>query len=370
MTFKHLEERSAYEERYDAATVEQCRWIEDHFLSPEIQQHPLSDGRGFPNWIMPLKLFHLTGERYRQREETINEWMERDRQRDAMIEQARPPLMRCPSCGQQMECVDTSIKYGFEEGERDRMSFFLTCKSCKEVHHIYENGTPIPRKPLLCSKCDREVEFSSEERDGKHYYIRTCKHCGHIEERMSTLDEEEQSPTKEEIERFVRDKKRFCISEAQGQRFLQWEERMKQIDKQKEEHLLNVELYDRVKEVKSLNIASLEKKLRKELEKAGYVDLHTTMLPSGREIVLEFSIRDMQDSRKDLESRKTLQETIESALEMTNWSLYPDSVTYRLGLLSGRIRGYESEEDLEKLTRSRMKKKSKKKKTEEVPIEF
>ncbi len=370
MTFKHLEERSAYEERYDSATVERCRSIEDHFLSPEIQQKGLSDGRGFPDWIMPLQIFHLTGERYRNRKETINERMEKDRQRDAMLAQTRPPFMRCPSCGQPMECVDTSLKYGFEEGERDRVTFFLNCKECKEVHHIYENGTPIPRKPLLCEKCGKEVEFSSEERDGKYYYIRTCKHCGHIEERMSTLDEEEKNPTKEELERFERDKKRFCISEEQGKRFLEWEKRMKQIDDQKEEHLLNVELYDRVKEVKSLTIASLEKKLRKVLEKAGYSDLQITMPPSGREIVLEFSIRDTKDSRKDLESRQTLSETIEKALEMTNWSLYPESVTYRLGVLNGRIRGYESQEELETLMRSRMKKKPKKKKSEGMTVEF
>ena len=368
MTFKHLKERSAYEESYDSATVDRCRSIEEYFLSPEIQHHPLSDGRGFPNWIMPLKIFHMTGERYRNREETINKWMEKDRQRDAMLAQ-KPPLMRCPSCGQVMECVDTSIRYGFEEGEHDRVAFFLACKPCKEVHHVYENGTKVPRTPLLCEKCNQEVEFSSEERDGKDYYIRTCKHCGHIEERMNSLDEEEKSPTQDELERFERDKKRFCLSEEQGQRFLRWEERMKQTDTQKEEHLLNVELYDRVKEVKSLNIASLEKKLRKVLEKAGYADLHTTMPPSGREIILEFSVRDTKDNRKDLDSRNALRETIENSLEMTNWSLYPESVTYRLGLLNGRIRGYESEEDLEKLTRSRMKKKPAKKKSE-MPIEF
>jgi len=33
MSYKHLDERSVYEERYNRHTVEECRWYEDHFLS-------------------------------------------------------------------------------------------------------------------------------------------------------------------------------------------------------------------------------------------------------------------------------------------------------------------------------------------------
>lgn len=36
-----------------------------------------------------------------------------------------------------------------------------------------------------------------------------------------------------------------------------------------------------------------------------------------------------------------------------------EGVSYRLGFLSGRIRGYESEQDLQELTKSRMKKNGK-----------
>jgi hypothetical protein len=36
-----------------------------------------------------------------------------------------------------------------------------------------------------------------------------------------------------------------------------------------------------------------------------------------------------------------------------------EGMNYRLGFLSGRIRGYETEEDLQELTKSRMKKNGK-----------
>lgn len=358
MTLKHLEERSAYEERYDEATVAQCRRIEDLFLSPEMQEKHLPDGSGFPDRIMPLQLFQMTSERYLEREKRISEWMQRDRQRDTLLEQAHPPLIRCPSCKQLMKCIHTSLHYGFEDNEPDRLEFFLGCQSCKESRHVYENGREIIRKPILCEKCNRETESERVEKDGKRYYVRTCKHCGHTEETLSVLDEEEKAPTQEEIDRFNRDKQRFCISEQQAKRYVEWTKRMKELEKQKEEHLLNMDLYDTLKETKKLTIAALEQVLIKAFKKADFADLRITMSPD-RGIMLDFSVRDLKIDRNEQESRKALERAIEDAVGDTNWAL-SEYVSYRLGLLSGHIRGYEAEPDLEKLVRSRMKSKGKK----------
>ena len=83
------------------------------------------------------------------------------------------------------------------------------------------------------------------------------------------------------------------------------------------------------------------------------------MSPPAPQIILNFTVRDMEEKREEYDSRKTLQKTIESVLEDKNWALASEGVSYRLGLLDGRIRGYESKEDLEQLTKSRMKKKGK-----------
>ena len=197
------------------------------------------------------------------------------------------------------------------------------------------------------------------ERDGKRYYVRTCKHCGHTEETLSVLDEEEKAPTQEEIDRFKRDKQRFCISDQQSKRYVEWNKRMKELEKQKEEHLLNMDLYDTLKETKKLTIASLEQLLTKALKKAGFADLRISMPVSGREIMLDFSVRDLKVDRDEHESRKVLEKAIEGVVGDTNWAL-SDYVSYRLGLLSGHLRGCETEPDLEKLVRSRMKSKGKK----------
>jgi len=319
---------------------------------------------------MVLTLFQLTSDRCLEREETINSWMDRDRQRDAMMESARPPLIRCPSCERAMECIDSYLNIGFAHNDPDRVEFFLACKPCQQSRHVYEDGREIIRDPILCTKCKRAVETDTKEKDGKRYYIETCAHCGHVEETASSLNEKKEAPAQEEVERFKRDKTRFCISDEQADRYVRWKGRAKELDDKKREHELNLELFDKLKEVTKLTIAGVEERLTEAVKKADFVDLHMTMPASPQDIVLHFSVRDLKVNRKELDSRQTLEKMIHDVFSETNWSLTSEGVSYRLGLLSGRIRGYESEEDLEKLTRSRMKKKPKKKKSEDVLTEF
>lgn len=361
MTYRHLKERSHYEEMYDRHTVERCRWHEEPRPSSEVNQEAkenLSPGQiqwcfeFVTNWI----LFQYVGDRYVEREGTIEKWMKKDKERDALLERARVPLVRCPSCGTAMESVHAHIGYDIGNYEREWVEFFVSCKSCKETKHVREDGSEILRKPSLCIKCDHEVESDSKKKGGKRYYVDTCKHCGHIEETLSILDEEEKEPTEDDIKRFEYDKKRFCLTDQQGRRYKDWQAAMKQTDIKKEEHIANTEFYDKLAEVKKLNIAGLEKLLKPALKKEGYADFRITMSPPAQQIILNFSVRDTEEKREDHDSRKTLEKTVEKILEDKNWALTTEGVSYRLGMLDGRIRGYESEEDLQQLTKSRMKK--------------
>ncbi|OYX52999.1 hypothetical protein B7Y92_04245 [Candidatus Saccharibacteria bacterium 32-50-13] len=69
----------------------------------------------------------------------------------------------------------------------------------------------------------------------------------------------------------------------------------------------------------------------------------------GRDVYVGFSCLDSKSDRKDYDSRKTLKKLVDSALEDTNWRLMTDEISYRLGYLNGRVKAYESEEDLKKL---------------------
>jgi hypothetical protein len=136
-------------------------------------------------------------------------------------------------------------------------------------------------------------------------------------------------------------------------------EDMARLGKEMKEKQDNKHIYDAVKEMKKLKIAELIPLLSEPLEKAGYIEFNLDKPEMGRDVYVGFSCLDSKSDREDYDSRKTLKKLVDKTLESTNWRLMSDGISYRLGYLNGRIRAYESEEDLKKLV---MKSKSLKKK--------
>jgi len=73
-------------------------------------------------------------------------------------------------------------------------------------------------------------------------------------------------------------------------------------------------------------------------------------------VVVPFTVQDADSSRKDNDSVRRLQRVLRKTLMGSNWRLMSEGVTYRLGYLSGRLKGYEREEDLVELVRKEKRK--------------
>ena len=65
-----------------------------------------------------------------------------------------------------------------------------------------------------------------------------------------------------------------------------------------------------------------------------------------------FTIED-PTNQQQYDSRIKLQRLFKKILVKTNWRLMNEGISYRLGILSGRIRIYEKEEDLVRLVNSK-----------------
>jgi hypothetical protein len=63
-------------------------------------------------------------------------------------------------------------------------------------------------------------------------------------------------------------------------------------------------------------------------------------------------LQDADSSRVEADSVRRFHRIIKKALEGTNWRLMSEEVHYRLGYLSGRLKGYEQEEDLFQLVKA------------------
>lgn len=70
----------------------------------------------------------------------------------------------------------------------------------------------------------------------------------------------------------------------------------------------------------------------------------------GRNVTVRFSIEDNKE-RDGYNARMDLKKLLNKVLEDTNWRLMSEGISERIGILSGRLRAYESEEDLVKLVK-------------------
>jgi len=122
-----------------------------------------------------------------------------------------------------------------------------------------------------------------------------------------------------------------------------------QFVKSLEERDKNKELYDKLAEIKKLSVAGLLSFLKPLLEKEGYIKLDFSKPEIDRGVIVPFTVQDNKTDRVECDSGIQLQRVLKKNLEATNWRLMSEGVSYRLGILTGRLRGYESEEDLFKL---------------------
>jgi len=85
------------------------------------------------------------------------------------------------------------------------------------------------------------------------------------------------------------------------------------------------------------------------LKKEGYINLEFSKPEIKKDVIIEFTVQDNKIDRGEYDSRIQLQRILKKKFEATNWRLMSGGVNHKLGILSGRLRGYENEEDLLKL---------------------
>ena len=112
------------------------------------------------------------------------------------------------------------------------------------------------------------------------------------------------------------------------------------------------DIYDEVKALKKLTVPQLKAHLVELFENKPYSNLTFEKPDMGRIVSIEFSIEEMETDNERVSMQK-LKKLLQKHLEDTNWRLMSDGISYRLGMLSGRIRIYEDQDDLAKLIEKR-----------------
>jgi predicted Zn-ribbon and HTH transcriptional regulator len=357
---EHLKDQTYYSELYDQRTIEKCRSWESSKYSKDIsklkgKEKELEEikRKCFHDVAIPMSLHFIKAERAAKKSEVIQEWMKRDKEKDEKLANAREPQgIRCLGCSSRLEnCISRDLMDNHQGQEE--VLFMFECKRCGKRRSYWESGKEWDYKPT-CVKCKSEkVEVISSRKNNTTTAKYSWLHCGYVE--TDTFDF---GKNKEEVEPdFEANRKKYCMSEYEGAEFLRQAEEMGKIVDSWKEKDRNKEIYDAINRIKKLTISELQNLLSPIIEKAGYAKLEFEKPELQKDVILGFSLQDSKSGRSEMESVYELQKLFKKVLADTNWRLMSDGVNYRLGFLTGRLRGVEGEENLRKLIENDFKKK-------------
>lgn len=248
---EYLKSKQYYIDLYDRNTVERCRSLENKktFSSnvPRGKKVSKEEVEAISNWAHDFILTIEKGERWLNKNKTINDWMDRDRERDEFIESTSPPEgIRCLTCRNSLQ-VDSKQLWESNDDKPDRILFIFECPNkCLPRRVFFNDGEEWRSKPHLCIKCGGQTKHKTTDDNIKMITTYTCLNCSHVE-----IDEYEWLHKKDNYdENFAADRDRFCLSEEEGREFQEmkwgmermakfseeWEEKQKALAKKLEEN--------------------------------------------------------------------------------------------------------------------------------------
>lgn len=350
----YLKDRAFYVDQYDLRTIKDCLdwyWrLKDGIEAKRNEVKTLTDEefKKDTHKAISYTINVIKGECYRNKEKTISEWMERDQLMQEKYDNTAPPQnIRCKECYSETTVTLKHLEDSFTD--HSRMLFTFGCINCKKRQIIYEDGKEWIYKPSPCPKCGAPLKNDvKRKKDDILIFISTCPDCLYTHEDIDDLKKSE----KERREREAKDRKllaeyrqHFVYSDEEGKKYIYQMDNIKAfIDRQKEEEKKDKNpIYQKARQLKKLKVTQLKDLLVKAIEKQGYQDLQFGKPEMSQYVIIDFSVNDTKDDRKERDSENTLKKVIKNSLNETNWRLMTDGVQYRLGILTGRLKAYEQE---------------------------
>jgi Zn finger protein HypA/HybF involved in hydrogenase expression len=358
-----LQDGQHYKDLYDLFTIEKClyvyRDIQDDFEKKrDTEEFKNFNKNEFDKEVNKAASYYINSikiQRYKNKKETIQEWMNRDRKDQEKIDKAIPPQgVLCKQCSSTSEFTFKDLWYTYEENAK--VLFWFECPNCKKRRAVYDDGTEWYYKPPNCPKCDSPLNHKSQALSNVVTTVYSCPNCSYKNEEVDDYNKED----KEWEEKKARDKsllvkyrEKFCLNDKVGENLLRFYELMSSLAKEhKEKEKKDKDpLFQKARQLKKITFIQLEKLIGEAIEKEGYKDLKFGKPGIGRFVTIDFSVIETKEDRKENNSQNILKKLIKEVLENTNWRLMSEGIQYRLGILTGRLKAYEQEEDLVEIVR-------------------
>lgn len=354
---QYLQNKQYYIDSYDIHTIEECLkyyWaIKDGFekkrLSKEFKKYTKEEFNNQVHKAASYTVNAVKGERYRHKAETISKWTESDRQMQEKYDNTIPSVVHCTECFSETTIFSKTLHDAY--GKNARMLFMYECTKCKKRQALFEDGTKWNYQPPMCPKCNTPLKSKSTYKNEVDTTVNTCPKCKYTQKEIydfkkSRIEREQKEARDKKL--LIDYRNDFCYSDKDGQEAVQsLDNLVRAVDDWKErEKKVADPVYQKAMKLKKLTIIEVEKLITKAAEKEKYVKLMLDKLEIGKQVIVGFTIQDEDPKRREYDSKNILQKLIKKALEKTNWRLTSEGVNYRLGYLTGRLKGLENEDDL------------------------
>lgn len=357
----YLKSEQHYIDRYDLGTIEEClRWywdikdgFEEHRKDKDFEKYTKDKFNTEVHKITSYTVNVIKIQRFRHKAERIKEWMDRDRKMQDMFDGAVPPVnVLCKECFSSTKVTSKDLMNSYEKNAQ--VLFMFECLKCKKRQALYEDRSEWHYEPPKCPKCGTSLNHDSKHTKDKLTTIYTCPKCKYEEKDVHDFKKsDEKWKKKEERDRKLLEeyRKDFCYSDEEGQEaVLSLDNIVRSVDEMKaKEEKEKDPIYQKSQQLKKLKVSQLKELIEQATEKEGYKDLQFGKPEIGQYVIIDFTVNDTKDDRKEYDSESTLKKLIKKLLEDTTWRLMSDGVSYRLGILSGRLKAYEQEQDLIRL---------------------
>jgi len=368
MSFRYLKPQSYYEDLYDLHTIDQClyqvkmlREVGQKMKSDPKIKLPESEVDRNGNLYLARLLFVIKAHRYKDKAKTVSEWMEKDRARQNKQDDTPPPEFDCPDCETKMEADDFRHLEDWPEDKPMRVLFILNCPKCKKREGVYDSGEVHVSKPQLCPKCGKEVKTTYKFKKN----ITTTTRCTSCKYKEVDIDDHAKSKAKREAEEkadaelLAKYRSEFCLSDKEGNEYIQLLEAMDVAHEVYQETIAEIDIpaQEKLMSVEKTPISALEPLLNKAMKKSGFIKLSFGDPEINRYVNISFTVQDRNSKRHQNESISDLSDLLKETLKDTNWRVARSDLSYRLGFISGKLKGYESDVDLLKLFRKQEPKK-------------
>lgn len=349
-SYTHLQDKAEYEKRYDRLTVDECRRYKQISLNLKVNDEKRKKLKVYPKTavevVSKIHLYFVTGERYLEREPTIQKWMDSDREKDEVLNKAIVPSdVRCDACHISMQPESRMLDH---TSESLKVMFMFRCQNgCNLGKVVYEDGSIWENPSSRCPHCKTKLVDHTKRTKYKIIMSDSCPSCDYVQNSEIDLREK-----KEAVDpHFEEDRKLYCLSAKDGEEYRasSWNrknitrlgEEMEEREKKEKDPA-----FQKVKQLKKLTIVELEKLLLISTNKKDYIKLRLGEPDMGRYVTVPFTVQEVHRKANDRESNSIFKKIVDKALESTNWRLMSEGISYRLGILSGRLKAYEKEEDL------------------------